>query len=59
MYLTSSQYGDGDGAIIYSNLDCKGFENDISACNKSSYGEFTCSRNNVVAIKCKDSEFSC
>ena len=52
----SSRFGDGDGAIIYSNFDCRGFEGTVSDCAKQQYGSFSCSRNNVVGIKCLDSK---
>ena len=53
----SSYFGDGDGAIIYSNFGCQGFEGSISDCSKQQYGSFSCSRNNVVGIKCQDSKW--
>lgn len=51
---TNSYFGDGDGAIVYSNTSCKGYESTILACSKQQYGTFTCSRNNVVGIACQE-----
>lgn len=49
-----SHYGDGDGAIVYSNTSCKGYESSVIGCTKQLYGTFTCSRNNVVGIACQE-----
>ena len=51
-----SYFGDGDGAIIYSNFGCQGFEGSISDCAKQQYGSFSCSHTNVVGISCQDSK---
>ncbi|XP_019854372.1 PREDICTED: scavenger receptor cysteine-rich domain superfamily protein-like [Amphimedon queenslandica] len=55
VYNTSAMYGDGDGAIIFSDFGCEGYETNVFDCSRSSYGYFTCSRDNVVGVKCKDS----
>ena len=54
---TNSHFGDGDGAIVYSNTSCKGYESSILACSKQEYGTFTCSRNNVVGIACQEGKY--
>lgn len=54
VYNTSAMYGDGDGAIIFSDFGCEGYEANVFDCSRSSYGYFTCSRDNVVGVKCKD-----
>jgi deleted-in-malignant-brain-tumors protein 1 len=51
---TNSYFGDGNEAIIYSNLECGGYEGTISDCPKQSYGSFSCSRNNVAGLICSD-----
>ena len=48
----NSEFGDGDGPIIYSNIGCRGFENSIFDCPRIDDGLFTCSRNNIAGIKC-------
>ena len=57
VYL-NSYFGDGNQAIVYSNINCGGFEGGLSDCEKQQYGSFTCSRNNIVGIVCRDSGFS-
>ena len=39
---------------MYSNVRCGGWEDSISECNKDTHLDFTCSRNNVVAVLCGD-----
>jgi deleted-in-malignant-brain-tumors protein 1 len=51
---TNSYYGDGDGAIVYYNTTCKGYESSIIECSKQTYSTFTCSRSNVVGIACQE-----
>ena len=51
---TDSHFGDGDGPIVYSNLDCEGYEDNLNECDKSKYGNFSCSRKKVVGIKCQE-----
>lgn len=53
---TNSYFGDGDGAIVYSNFACRGYEGSVLECAKQEYGSFTCSRNNVVGIICQESK---
>ena len=51
--FTNSTFGDGDYPIIYSNLACGGWEdNVISECKKDTYSDFTCSRGNVAGVLC-------
>ena len=54
---TNSFYGDGDGPIFYSQMDCKGPETSIIQCDKKEFGSFECARSNVVGIACRNSEF--
>ena len=51
---TNSHYGDGDGAIVYYNTSCRGYESSIVGCSKQMYGTFTCSRNNVAGVACQE-----
>ena len=51
---TDSEFGDGNVPIIYSNLECKGYEESLNECNKKNYGNFSCSRKKVAGIKCQD-----
>lgn len=54
---TNSHFGDGNEAIIYSNFQCKGYEENVNDCIKDDYDSFTCSRSNVVGIICRDSKY--
>jgi deleted-in-malignant-brain-tumors protein 1 len=51
---TNSYFGDGSGPVLYSNMDCGGYENTIVNCDKSTYGSFTCSRKNIAGVVCRD-----
>ena len=50
--FTGSYFGDGKYPIVYSNLKCGGWENDITDCGKDNYLDFSCSRNNVAGLLC-------
>ena len=47
-----SYFGDGKHPIVYSNLKCGGWENDITECGKDNYLDFSCSRSNVAGLLC-------
>lgn len=53
----NSYFGDGDGAIIFSEFDCQGYELSTYSCAKKEYGNFNCSRGNVVGMTCQDSKY--
>ena len=48
----SSYFGDGSGPIIYSDVDCGGWEKSISECSKNSFLQFSCLRSSVAGILC-------
>ena len=50
-------YGSGDGPIVYSNLNCQGWQRSFSECSKSSYLHFTCSSNNIAGVLCTDGKY--
>ena len=50
--FTNSTFGAGQFPIVYSNLGCVGFENSLGACQKQTYPNATCSRNNVAGVLC-------
>ena len=52
----NSEFGDGDGPIIYSDIGCRGYETSIFDCPKIDNGQFTCSRNNIAGVKCVDGD---
>ena len=51
---TNSKFGDGYGPIVYSNLQCEGWEKGIIECPKYEYLQFTCSRSSVSGVLCHD-----
>lgn len=50
----NSEFGDGDGPIVYSNIGCRGYETSLFDCPKLDNGLFTCSRNTIAGVKCVD-----
>ena len=51
---TDSEFGDGSVPIVYSNIECKGFEESFNECSKKEYGSFICSRKHVAGVRCLD-----
>lgn len=51
----NSQYGDGQGPILYTSIGCAGDEIRFSDCPKLDYFATTCSRGDVVGLLCIDS----
>lgn len=47
-----SEFGAGNYPIIYSNMGCGGWENNITNCNKQTYPMSACSRSNVAGALC-------
>ena len=56
LVYSGSQFGDGYGPIVYSNLKCNGFERDLGSCDGNKYPLSTCSRSNVAGVLCRDSK---
>ena len=52
----NSYFGDGDVAIVLSDLQCSGYERSIVDCNPKEFGSFECSRSAVVGVRCQDSK---
>ena len=50
-------YGSGDGPIVYSNLNCQGWQKSFSECSKSTYLQFTCSSTNIAGVLCTDGKY--
>ena len=42
----------GDDGIP--NLACKGYKENLNKCDKTKYGNFSCSRRKIAGIKCQD-----
>ena len=49
---TDSKYGKGDGPIVYSNVNCHGWEKTLTECTKTNYLYFTC--NDTAGVLCPD-----
>ena len=52
----NSYFGDGDVAIVLSDLQCNGYERSIVDCNPKEFGSFECPRSAVVGVRCQDSK---
>ena len=50
--FNNSYYGDGNYPIVYSNINCRGWENAITDCNKDNYLEYTCPSGHVAGLRC-------
>lgn len=53
---THSNFGDGKGPIVYSQLACIGWETSITDCSKSPYASFSCPRSKTAGVLCHDSK---
>ena len=55
---TNGEFGNGDGPIIYGNVECFGHENYIADCSKSVTPNFTCYSyyGSSVGLLCRDSK---
>ena len=49
-----SKYGESNGPIVYSNLNCKGWETQIQDCKKNTFPSISCSPQNTVGLLCTD-----
>ena len=43
---------------MYSNVECQGWESDLSFCDKTSYNDVICSRSNMAGLVCRDGEYN-
>ena len=52
---TNAKYGHGEGPIVFSYINCHGWESSLSSCSKSSYLQFTCSSSSYISgVLCTD-----
>ena len=54
---TNSKFGDGYGPIVYSYMQCNGWEKGITDCPKYEYLQFTCLRTSLAGVLCHDGSF--
>lgn len=52
--MRGSKYGEGEGPIIYSVVNCGGWEGNITQCDKITYP--SCSRKNTAGVQCSSGE---
>ena len=55
---TNSEFGVGNGPVIYGNVECFGHENYIADCPKVVAPNFNCYSYAGVGILCRDSKFN-
>ena len=50
-----SEYGDGDGPILYSYVSCNGPEDGLADCGKQGYDDISsCLRTRLTGLLCRD-----
>ena len=47
---TADEFGVSTGPVVYSNVDCGGWENYLIECQKNNYLEITCLEINCIII---------
>ena len=53
---TADEFGVSIGPVVYSNVDCGGWENYLIECQKNNYLEITCSYATVAGVLCADGQ---
>ena len=51
-------FGSGSGPVVFSNVACIGWENNLSQCAKDNYMMIDCPPNEVAGVFCADCECS-
>ena len=52
--IPSYGFGTGNGPIVYSNVDCSGWENSLSECSSETYLAFDCPPFEAAGVLCAD-----
>lgn len=52
---SNSYFGSGYGPVVWSNVDCNGWETNVFECNKNVYPDTSCPLTNIVGLSCRDS----
>ena len=55
--FSGAQFGVAEGPIVYSNVDCGGWESDIQECMKSNHLQIQCSHSAVAGVMCSDGRY--
>ena len=50
--FSNSHFGDGQYPIVYSDVNCGGWEDSLMDCEHTKLPEFTCSRENTAGVLC-------
>ena len=56
--LLTSQFGSGDGPVVYSYVNCMGFEKSLSLCSKTQYPSVTCPANYFAEVRCYEGGYT-
>ena len=51
-----AHFGETVGPIIWSNVNCVGWESSIEYCSKDIFPNFNCSQRNTAGVTCKDGQ---
>ena len=51
---SGDEFGVATGPVVYSSVDCGGWENYLIECQKKNYLEITCSYATVAGVMCAD-----
>ena len=54
---SNSEFGEGKGPIVLSNVECGGWETDIIQCSSKEHLTFSCPRNHTAGVLCRDCEY--
>ena len=51
-----SYFGESQYPLVYSNMDCEGWEESLGECKKNVYLSLACSGGNTAGLLCRDSK---
>lgn len=50
----NSKYGESSGPVVYSHVNCKGWETQLLGCTKNTFPNVNCSPEKTIGLICKD-----
>ena len=56
--FSGDHFGSSSGPLVYSNIDCGGWENSIEECVKKSHFDIQCSHRAVAGVMCSDGKIN-